>query len=91
MCVCACISNHPTYVFAVQVIRSGTSTHVYVFAHICNWFLDVMELLVILQAYVTAINRFWHPEHFLCFKCKRRIQTDEGFSFDDNRVYCTSE
>ena len=37
------------------------------------------------------MNRFWHKEHFKCFKCKRNLGTEEGFNFEGGRLYCTGE
>ena len=40
-------------------------------------------------AYVCAVNRFWHKEHFKCFRCKRHLGTEEGFNYEGGRLYCT--
>ncbi len=36
---------------------------------------------------ITALNRNWHPEHFLCELCERRVGED-GYHEKDGHAYC---
>jgi len=36
---------------------------------------------------ITALNRNWHPEHFLCELCQRRVGED-GYHEKDGYGYC---
>ena len=36
----------------------------------------------IVGAYITAMNHFWHPDHFRCAHCKRPITTDRFYVHD---------
>jgi hypothetical protein len=36
---------------------------------------------------ITALNRNWHPEHFLCKLCERRVGED-GYHEKDGYAYC---
>jgi paxillin len=36
---------------------------------------------------ITALNRNWHPEHFLCELCERRVGED-GYHEKDSHAYC---
>lgn len=40
-----------------------------------------------LQVMITALNRNWHPEHFLCELCGRRVGED-GYHEKDGQAYC---
>ncbi|XP_014240614.1 transforming growth factor beta-1-induced transcript 1 protein-like [Cimex lectularius] len=35
----------------------------------------------------SAMGQNWHPEHFICQKCKKMI-TDDSFAVEQNRPYC---
>lgn len=39
------------------------------------------------QVMITALNRNWHPEHFLCELCERRVGED-GYHEKDGYAYC---
>lgn len=36
---------------------------------------------------ITALNQNWHPEHFLCELCERRVGED-GYHEKDGHAYC---
>jgi paxillin len=44
-------------------------------------------LFLILKVMITALNRNWHPEHFLCELCERRVGED-GYHEKDGHAYC---
>ena len=54
-------------------------------------FVTVCHPLRLFQAYVCAVNRFWHKEHFKCFICKRHLGTEEGFNYEGGHLYCTGK
>jgi len=39
------------------------------------------------QKCITAVNKSWHPEHFLCAACGQQFG-DAGFHEKDGKVYC---
>ncbi|CAF3882558.1 unnamed protein product [Rotaria magnacalcarata] len=41
----------------------------------------------IVDVMITALNRNWHPEHFLCELCERRVGED-GYHEKDGYAYC---
>ncbi|CAF1396917.1 unnamed protein product [Adineta steineri] len=41
----------------------------------------------IIDVMITALNRNWHPEHFLCELCQRRVGED-GYHEKDGHAYC---
>ncbi|CAF0973381.1 unnamed protein product [Didymodactylos carnosus] len=41
----------------------------------------------IISVMITALNRNWHPEHFVCELCKRRVG-DDGYHEKDSKAYC---
>ncbi|CAF1100205.1 unnamed protein product [Rotaria sordida] len=41
----------------------------------------------IIDVMITALNRNWHPEHFLCELCQRRVGED-GYHEKDGYAYC---
>ncbi len=55
-----------------------------------NWIVLVFRnksFLLILKVMITALNRNWHPEHFLCELCERRVGED-GYHEKDGYAYC---
>lgn len=40
--------------------------------------------------YVTAVDRMWHPEHFVCHHCKKRLVDGDDFHEHNGEIYCRS-
>lgn len=44
----------------------------------------------ILDKCVTALDKTWHPEHFVCYSCGKELG-DEGFHEKDGLVFCRTD
>ena len=47
-----------------------------------------LQLFDVMQKCVTALDKAWHPEHFLCMMCGLQLGDENGFHEHDGRPYC---
>ncbi len=38
-------------------------------------------------AYASAMNKVWHPEHFICLSCQKSL-SNCTFIFEDDKIFC---
>lgn len=42
-----------------------------------------------LQNYMTAVGRYWHAEHFVCYQCQTKLSGGEGgFHYEGGQLFC---
>lgn len=47
----------------------------------------LFEIILFLYQVITALGFMWHPEHFVCFHCKKALGTNTFFE-RDGKPYC---